>query len=193
MLTSITPLGERSRGFSWPVTAAWFAAGAILAGAGAGAVVGGIGSLLPAGQWRTGLLVLGVIVAVGFDATPLIERLPSTRRQVNEDWLVRYRGWVYGGAFGAQLGVGLSTIVTSAAIYAAGLGVALCGSITAGAMIGGAFGSTRALSLVPAASVSDHAGLVRIYRRSTRLQAWARRTVVISELAAIGLMVGGLI
>ena len=41
--------------------------------------------------------------------TPVARVLP-----VHEQWLTRYRGWVYGVGFGAQLGFGLVTIITSA-------------------------------------------------------------------------------
>ena len=103
MLASITPLGERSRGFSWRLTATAFAIGAIGAGAAAGAAVAAIGSLLPPGSgWRATALLVALAVAVAFDATALRERLPTTRRQVNEDWMTLYRGWVYGVEFGAQ-------------------------------------------------------------------------------------------
>ena len=46
-------------------------------------------------------------------------RMPGPRRQVNERWLDEYRGWVYGLGFGAQLGLGVSTVVSSAATYVA--------------------------------------------------------------------------
>lgn len=36
-------------------------------------------------------------------------RLPGPARQVDEDWLARYRGWVYGAGFGTQLGLGVVT------------------------------------------------------------------------------------
>src|ERR1700753_3006849 len=86
MLASITPLRERSRGFSWGVTASAFAVGAVGAGAAGGALGGALGSLAPGGTWRmaTGLTVL--VAAIGFDATPLRRRLPTRRRQVTEDW-----------------------------------------------------------------------------------------------------------
>ncbi len=145
MLASITPLGERSRGFSWGVTASAFAAGAVGAGALAGAAGGALGSLAPNGDWRD-IAGLGLVVlALAVDASALRRRLPTTRRQVNEDWLTRYRGWVYGVAFGAQLGTGVVTIVTSAAVYAAALGAVLCATVPAGAAVGAAFGATRAL------------------------------------------------
>ena len=44
-------------------------------------------------------------------------RLPSHTRQVNESWLDQFRSWVYGGGFGWQIGVGLATYVTTAAVY----------------------------------------------------------------------------
>src|ERR1019366_9178078 len=119
MLASITPFGERSRGFSCHVTATAFAVGAIGTGGLAGAALGTIGSLLRGGSASRGLALSVVLVAIArFGATPLRGPLPSSRRQVNEGWLARYRGWVYGIGFGAQLGVGVATIVTSAAIYA---------------------------------------------------------------------------
>ena len=36
---------------------------------------------------------------------------------MNEEWLTSYRGWVYGAGFGAQLGTGVVTIVTSPIVY----------------------------------------------------------------------------
>jgi hypothetical protein len=192
MLASITPLGERSRGFSWDVTAGWFAIGATGAGLLAGAAGGAVGSLLPAGRWREELALAVLAAALCWDATPLAGRLPSTRRQVNEDWMARYRGWVYGVGFGAQLGVGLTTVVTSAAIYATVLGTLLCGSVAAGAVVGGAFGATRAASLLPARIARDPAGLAALHRGLARHARRARWLVVAAELAAIGLLIGGL-
>jgi hypothetical protein len=193
MLASITPLGERSRGFSWPVTASAFAAGTVLAGGLAGAAGGAVGSLAPAGIWRSAAGLAVLVVALAVDATPLRRRLPTTRRQVNEDWMTRYRGWVYGLAFGAQLGAGVVTVVTSAAIYAAAIGAVLCGSPAAGAAVGAAFGVTRALSLLPARGAADPAGLVRLHDRLGRGERPAGTVVVLAEAVAIALVVGGLL
>lgn len=95
MLASIAPLGERSRGFSWNVTATAF-------------------------------------------------------------------------AIGAQLGVGVATIVTSAAIYATAAVAFLCGDPAIGAAIGAVFGLVRAMSLLPARGVRDSESLVELHRRSAR-------------------------
>jgi hypothetical protein len=193
MLASITPLGERSRGFSWGVTASAFAVGAVGAGGLAGAAGGALGSLAPKGNWRD-IVGLGLVaLALAVDVSALRRRLPTTRRQVNEDWLTRYRGWVYGIAFGAQLGTGVVTIVTSAAVYAAALGAVLCGTVPAGAAVGAAFGATRALSLLPARQATDPAGLVRLHERVGRAEAPARRAALAVEAAAIALIIAGLL
>jgi MFS family permease len=192
MLASITPLGERSRGFSWRLTASAFAVGAVAVGAVAGALAGAAGSLAPGGAWRSIAALAILVVAVGFDATPLRRRLPSTRRQVNEDWMARYRGWVYGVGFGAQLGVGLATVVTSAAIYAATLGALLSGTVWAGAAVGAAFGITRAVSLLLARGARDPAGLARLHRRLARLEPSVRWLVVAAELVAVTVVLGAL-
>ena len=193
MLASITPLGERSRGFSWDVTASAFAVGAVGAGGLAGAAGGALGSLAPRGAWRdiAGLALIALALAV--DASPLRRRLPTTRRQVNEDWLRRYRGWVYGVAFGAQLGAGVVTIVTSAAVYAAALGAILCGSAAAGAAVGSAFGAIRALSLLPARTATDPGALVRLHERLGRAEAPARQAALAALTAAIVLAAAGLL
>ena len=192
MLSSITPLGERSRGFSWGLTAAAFGLGAVLTSVAGGALLGGLGSLVPGAGWRAwlGLGVLAVALAV--DATPLAGRLPTSRRQVNEDWMNRYRGWVYGVAFGAQLGAAVATVVTSAAIYAALLGALLCGSVWGGMAIGGAFGLVRALSLLPAGGVRDTAGLMTLHRRLTEAAPAARWAVVGAEALGAALLAGAL-
>jgi hypothetical protein len=193
MLTSITPLGERSRGFSWGVTASAFAVGSIGAGALAGALVAALGALLPVGGSGRAIALAGVLaVALLYDATPLRARLPSTRRQVNEDWMARYRGWVYGFAFGAQLGVGVATIVTCAAIYATVAAAFLSDDPAIGAAIGATFGALRALSLLPARRARDGQSLRELHRGLGALELPVRRATPIVELALIALLIGWL-
>src|SRR5215471_15244920 len=103
MLSSITPLGERGRNNRFGVTATAFVLGAVAGGTTLGAVCGWLGSWLPERSSAVDALLV-VVLAVGgavLDAT----RVPTIKRQVNEDWLNRYRGWVYGLGFGAQLGL----------------------------------------------------------------------------------------
>ena len=191
MLASITPLGERGRGSSWNVTATAFAVGAVGAGALGGVALGELGSLLPGGaEWRSVTLAVVLLITVLFDATPLRSRLPTTQRQVNEDWLVRFRGWVYGITFGAQLGVGLATIVSSAAVYATVASALLSANPLAGALIGASFGAIRALSLVSARDVQDPRALFALHQRLVRLEPGARRVVVAGELIALIAVIG---
>ncbi len=184
MLASITPLGERSRGFSWRVTAGAFAVGAILAGAAAGAALGALGAaVLPGSRSARAVALVAVLALTALlDATPLGRWLPSSHRQVNEQWLNRYRGWVYGLAFGAQLGVGVVTVVTSAAVYATGVCALLCPGAAAGALVGGCFGAVRALSLLPARAARDPESLVSLHRRGLALEAPTRTAVAGLEL-----------
>lgn len=186
MLASITPLGERSRGFSWSVTASAFALGSVGAGALAGAAGGALGSLLPGpSSWR-GLALIAVLgAAVLFDATALRTRLPTTRRQVNEDWLARYRGWVYGVGFGAQLGAGVVTIVSSAATYATAAAAVLCAIPPTGALIGATFGAVRAGSLLPARAAADHDRLLGVHRRLLGLEQPVRSVAALLELGVL--------
>jgi hypothetical protein len=186
MLASITPLGERSRGFVWWHTAAAFAIGAIGAGAAGGALLGALGSLL-LDRPHSGLVLAIVAAAVGADLAGL--RPPSSRRQVNEDWLGRYRGGVYGVGFGGQLGVGVATIVTTAATYATVALAFVSGSAALGALIGGAYGVVRAASLLPGSAVTDPAALMRLHKRSLALRAPARRAALAVELAALAAVV----
>jgi hypothetical protein len=191
MLASLTPLGERSRGFSWRVTATAYAVGAIGGATLTGVALGALGSLLPGGTgWRVTAMLIVLVVALVIDGTPLRRRLPVTRGQVNEDWMARYRGWVYGFGFGARLGVGLTTLVACAAVYATFAIELLVATPATGGLIGAVFGTVKALSLVPARAGHDQASLVHLHRRLARLDSPVARAVIGCELLACVAVVG---
>jgi MFS family permease len=190
MLGSITPLGERGRGARWGLTVGAYILGSSAGGAVLGGVLGWLGALVlgdlaaPTGPgihplllWLAGLFALAAAV----DAGLLRARLPSVRRQVNEDWLLRYRGWVYGVAFGFQLGLGMVTIVSSAAVYLAFLGAFLSSSILTGALIGVGFGLLRALPLLGAARVRFPDQLGELDGRLSRWDRPARLVTLAGE------------
>jgi hypothetical protein len=182
MLTSISPLGERARGNRWARTATAYVAGSTLGGLTIGSALGGLGALHP-----LPLLVAGALGAVALGAE-LAGRVPTVHRQVDEDWLTRYRGWVYGLGYGAQLGVGVVTIVTSAATY---LALALCllsGSLLSGAAIGGVFGLVRALPLLLLRGADSPAALHRAATRLDRLAGWSRQATTGTLVAATALL-----
>jgi hypothetical protein len=192
MLASITPLGERGRHSRWGITVTAFLLGATAAGAGAGAILGAIGSLvLPRGHGSLRLSVLAgaIAVAIALDVAP--RAVPGPRRQVDERWLDEYRGWVYGVGYGAQLGVGVTTIVSSAATYVALLAALLAANPAAGAIILGGFGALRGLTPLAAARVRSQRELVAFHRGLERWRGVARWGAVATQgmilILALGL------
>ncbi len=192
MLASLTPIAERARGSSWRVTTTAFAVGAIAAGTLGGTMLGAVGSLLPGSGWRAPVLLAVLLAALTIDATPLRRRMPLTKRQVNEDWMAHYRGWVYGFGFGAQLGLGFITLVACAAIYATFAIELLSGSIWAGAAIGAVFGASKATTLLPTRHARDPDSLMALHRRLLALEPRAQQAVVAAEIIALVAVAGTL-
>lgn len=189
MLSSITPLGERSRNNRWGVTVAWYMAGSLLGGLSFGAALGGLGAAARSVWWpeRTPfLLIVGaVLVAALLMDLGVGGELPSVHRQVNEDWLSLYRSWVYGGGFGYQLGLGVVTIVPTAGTYVAYAMAFLSGSLAGGALIGGVFGLTRALPILTVAHADDPRKLRSFHRAMQGLGSRAARLPVVGLAAGI--------
>ena len=152
----------------------------------------GSGRWYPAVSGATIAAAAVLAVALVIDATPLRRRMPLTKRQVNEDWMVTYRGWVYGIGFGAQLGLGFITFVACAAIYATFAIELLSGSLLAGVVIGAAFGATKAASLLPAGRARDRNSIVALHRRLLTAEPLSVGAVVVAEIAAAILVAGAL-
>ena len=131
---------------------------------------------------------IAVAVAAGAVALELTGRIPGPRRQVNEDWLHRYRGWVYGAGFGFQLGTGVMTIVTTAAVYLALALTALAHDLAAGLVVGSVYGIARSLPLLLARHVDRPERLAPLHARLGRLARPVRLTttagVVVLALVA---------
>ena len=131
MLSTITPMAERSRGRRWGLTATWFVLGAVLGGATLGllAVLGAVvvGAVGLSSTVALGVAAVLALVAAGMDLGIGTE-MPHHRRQVDEVWLDQYRSWVYGLGFGWQIGSGLSTYIMTAAVYLTIALAALTGS-----------------------------------------------------------------
>ena len=122
MLASITPLGERGRNGHWCGHGRRLRVGATAAGRGARRGARGARAAAragvppaPAGAWSC--WPRRSLAAIALDLRR--RAVPGPHRQVNERWLDEYRGWVYGLGFGAQLGLGVTTVVSSAATYVA--------------------------------------------------------------------------
>lgn len=192
MLASITPLGERGRRSTWGVTASAFLLGAVLAGVAAGAALGALGSLVvPPGVGsgaRVAVLAAALAVAIALDG--VARRIPGPRRQVDERWLDRYRGWVYGFGYGWQLGLAVTTVVSSAATYVALLAAFLARDAAAGALVLGCFGLVRGLTPLAAAHVRSQRQLVGLHRALERWRNGARWAAVASQAALLVVAVG---
>jgi hypothetical protein len=198
MLASISPLGERARTSRWGLTVTAYVLGSVLGGAAVGVVTAALGSLVPS-SWR-GSPAAGIVVAALLLAGLLLDlrtaglHLPTWRRQVDEAWLGRYRGWVYGAGFGLQLGLGVVTIVASATVYATVLLCALSGSPPVGLALGTVFGLVRAMPVLGLAGAHDRAALHRVFhhveRWAPRADRLARATLATGAAALVAAAVG---
>ncbi len=181
MLASITPLGERGRGSTWGVTIGAFVLGASAAGAALGTVAGALGAALfggGGGHARLAVLATALLIALALDLRP--GSAPGPRRQVNERWLDEFRGWVYGAGFGAQLGLGVTTVVSSAATYVALLAALLTGSAARGALVLGCFGAVRGLTPLAAARVRRPEQLIALHAWLDRMRRPAGRVGIVA-------------
>ena len=194
MLSSISPLGERARRARWGLTVAAYLIGSLIGGAVVGTLAAALGGLLPT-AWRESALaalVVGAALLVGLvlDVRAAGRGLPSWRRQVDEAWLTRYRGWVYGLGFGLQLGAGVLTIVTSSTVYAVLVLAAWSGNVWVGLVLGAAFGLARGLPVLALHGVRAPADLHRFF---LRLDSWATPVdrVARGSLVAVAVVVAG--
>lgn len=202
MLTSINPLVERARRRRWGETVLAYFVGSLLGGLAVGAGLGGLGGLArdllgalgalseptaPAGRLgpaqyglAIGLVVLGVLGGL----LEAAGRVPTRRRQVDEEWLTRYRGWVYGAGFGLQLGAGVATTVTTGAVYLVGVFAVVVASPALGGLIGAVFGLARALPILLGARIEDAVALRSLVRRLAAWETAGRRVTAVSLVVA---------
>jgi len=197
MLSTLTPLGERARGGRFATTAWWFVVGATLGGAALGAVGAGFGALMRLAAPGTGTAALDIAAAGALGAAGLADLALARRgplghgRQVNERWLDQFRPWVYGAGFGAQIGAGLATYVTTAGVYLVLLLGALAGSPPVALGLGVLFGLVRGLAVLSGRAVVTPEALRRLHARFDALDAPSRRAMVVVELAAAPLALAG--
>ena len=190
MLASIHPLGERARERRWGVTVFAYLVGSAAAAALLGALLGAAGHLLGLGPGPTAAAVVALCaLALAFDLGLGGLRLPTVHRQVDKDWLDRYRGWVVGVGFGVQLGLGVVTIVNTAAVYLALALALLTGSAGAGAGVGATFGLVRALVILVVADVRRPDQLRAALRRMQQWHPVSRRAGI--GVQALVLVVAG--
>ncbi len=171
MLSTITPFGERSRGHRYASTASWFVVGSVLGGltlgglaAGLAIAAGGTGvSSDPA--WLASAVAVAAGAAAAIDADVFGQVIPIWRRQVNDQWLARYRSWVYGVGFGWQIGVGVATYIMTAAVFLVVFLAAASRSAADALALCGLFGLSRGLAVFLTAKVDSPAQLRGLHHR----------------------------
>lgn len=187
MLSTITPLAETGRGRRFRRTAGWFVLGAVVGGAtlGVGAALPAalVGSLHLSGTTVLVVAAGAAALAAACDARLVGLRTPGHIRQVNEDWLERYRPWVYGAGFGWQIGVGLATYIMTAAVYLTVVLAALTGRPAVAFGICCLFGLARGLAILLGARITSPTALVAFHRRFDALGEPVRRAVIVVQAA----------
>jgi len=197
MLSTITPFGERAKGHRYWATATWFVLGATIGGL----VLGGAIALMAAMVDVVGLTptTVGTIALVAASVAFVSDtgmarvRLPVHCRQVNERWLDAYRPWVYGAGFGFQIGTGIATYITTAAVYLVVVLGALTGMPAIALVLGGVFGLARGVAVTLTRGVATPSALIAFHQRfvATRSRAdagvfTALATTVLVLAVAVG-------
>jgi hypothetical protein len=187
MLSQITPMAEAGRGHKFARTAQWFIAGATLGGLTLGVAIGAaaiaFGHANVSADGAIAVTAVLALVAAAVDAHLFGFGPPFFPRQVNQDWLSNYRSWVYGGGFGWQIGVGVTTYVMTAAVPLMILIGALTGRPTAALAIGVIFGLARGLAVLLGTRARTPAALIAFHRRFEAMGEPVRQWVIGVQLA----------
>jgi len=186
MLSTITPLTERGRGRRFAATATWFVVGAVAGGVslglGAAVLAGAVNAAGVSAAAALALAGIAAFITAASDLKVVGRQLPGHPRQVNEQWLDRYRAWVYGAGFGWQIGVGLATYIMTAAVYLVIVLAALTADPLVAVAIGGFFGLVRGLAILLTAGVSTPAQLRSFHRRFAVWGEPVRKAVIAIQL-----------
>jgi MFS family permease len=194
MLSTLTPLGERSRGHRYPVTVVWFVAGAV----GGGAVLGaGMAALAAAtSTWSASpraiaiAVIVATLVSIASDLRVGGFSLPTVPRQVDEVWTGRYRSWVYASGFGAQIGIGVSTYVMTAAVYLTIVVAALTRDPLVALLVGTTFGAARGLAILAGMRLTTPAAIRSFHDRFEGAAGRSRSFAVLAQVAVIPIAAG---
>ena len=194
MLSSIHPFGERSRNNSFGRTASAHVIGSALGGLTLGVLGGTVGLALnlvldTTSAARVWLVAGFALLSLVLEATSRERLMPTRSRQVNENWIQSYRGWIYGGGFGAELGFGLSTIITTTLIHLLVVAMVLVASFPQALVLGLTFGTVRGATVLAGRSI-DSPDKLRLFHKQLDIYRDRSRSGAVASLAiatAIGL------
>ena len=192
MLSSITPMTESGRGHRFGVTAAWFVVGGAVGGLSLGALAAtGAAGLSAAGLSLDARMGIGAVVALltaGIDLGVFGIELPIFKRQVDDAWLRRYRGWAYGAGFGWQIGFGVATYIMTAGIFLTIALAVLTASPAQALLVGAAFGVVRGSAVYVGRTATSPAALARVHERLDAAGPYARTTAAGVQVVAAALL-----
>lgn len=190
MVGTIAPLVQVAKR-QWLVSTSAFAVASVAGGLLFGASLGILGTvataLIGAAMPQFILMLLGLcgVVFALVDLGVLPVTVPTLHRSVPQRWWLRYgptRGAV---AYGAVLGMGVTTFIPFASFYMLLVGALLLGPV-AGGLIGAAYGLGRALP-VPFASLAMVCGVEPVGIGRSFVRSAARRSA--QRLCAVALLV----
>ncbi|MHB1710289.1 MAG: hypothetical protein ACYCV7_02635 [Acidimicrobiales bacterium] len=188
MLATITPLAESGRGNRYRRTATWFVlgsiAGGVVLGACMAALAAGVRALALSPTLVSEVALATSVVAALSDSGVAGAHLPVHHRQVNEEWLDQFRPWVYGAGFGWQVGTGLATYITTAAVYLMIVLASLAADAQLAIVLGTLFGLIRGGSVLLGRHITTSGALRDFHTRFHRLGPRVGRITVVVELAA---------
>lgn len=187
MLSSIHPFGERARRQRYGSTAVAFVFGASIGGLVLGTGLATIALVVRTFGSLPYLAMATLLTAAVWELIHL--PVPSLERQVDENWLTRYRGWVYGLGFGVQLGVGFATYVKSSLTYGFAIAAVSFASPSVAFLAGSLFGLVRGLSVLLTRRVHSPQQLRDMFSRIGRSQNSIRvgGAVGVAAIALVGL------
>ncbi|HUO48694.1 MAG TPA: hypothetical protein VMU09_07670 [Acidimicrobiales bacterium] len=188
MLSTITPMGERTRGRRYAATVRWFVAGGLCLGALMAALAAAVRAVGASTTWTAAGALGACVLVAASDLRVLGVGLPVHHRQVNERWLDEFRPWVYGAGFGWQLGTGLATYITTGGVYLLIVLGALGADPLTALELGVLFGMARGLAIAAGRGVAGPEALLALHRRLAVLEPASRRLVVATVLAAAAVL-----
>lgn len=194
MLSSITPMTEAGRGNRFSTTARWFVAGGVVGGLSLGLLAAGAAALVALADLtdatRWGIAAVAALATAAIDLGVFGIELPIFKRQVNDAWLRRYRGWVYGAGFGWQIGFGVATYIMTAGVFLT-IGLAVLGASPVVALaIGATFGLVRGSAVYIGRSATSPAALGAVHARLDALGPTARLAALVVQLLAAVVLAG---
>ncbi|SRR6266540_3184344 len=182
-------------GRSWITKGITFSISSALAATATGAVLGGIGTLIPI-DVRIGLATVLAVPAVALGLIELTQRsvpVPQRDRETSQRWM--QSGALRGAARnGLALGLGFSTRIGFWLWYAIPTGAVLTGDWRVGAALYGTYGVARGLA--PWEIVGAGRVIRRMRNRETDLGWWlverggVARGVAAAQLGLLGMTVG---